>query len=444
MSTDALYERFLNVINRLSLHPGQQIVAALGGGADSQTILDLLMRFRRHNPQYNYLAIHLDHSFHPDSGRWSDVIHEAAKAYGVDTIFEPLEVPMKTRVSKEAIGRELRYKRLAELTESNAVLLLGQHKNDQIETFLLQLKRGSGPKGLASMAEIQPWEGERTICRPLLSTSKEEIVGYAQSNQLTWIEDDTNYDTTIERNFLRHDVIPTLEKRWPHFGMSVIRAARLCAEQQDVMNELLLEKLQVAQQEKCSDCFPLNILEDASAAMQRALLRTWLQTLGKSLPSYEQLEQIRRQSLNVRSDSQLEINCQGYWVRYFQNALWVDDGAPEAISEVTISKPVTNFGEWGSLRVPESLLAESERLTISCIHPKSRLGKPGRNGRKKLIDWLKERGLAPWLRQRMPVLQSGDHFIWTPVTGWLSTDPESHKPPALIPSWETSLQWLND
>ena len=158
MSNDALYERFLKVINRLSLRPGQQIVAALGGGADSQTILDLLMRFRRDNPQYNYLAIHLDHSFHPDSGRWSDVIHEAAKAYGVDTIFEPLEVPMKSRVSKEAIGRELRYKRLAELTESNAVLLLGQHKNDQIETFLLQLKRGSGPKGLASMAEVQPWE----------------------------------------------------------------------------------------------------------------------------------------------------------------------------------------------------------------------------------------------------------------------------------------------
>ena len=443
MMTDALYERFLAAINKLSLQPGQQLVAALGGGADSQTILDLLMRFRRDNPQYRYLAIHLDHSFHPDSGQWSDTIHEAVKAYGIDTIFEPLEVPMKTRVSKEAIGRELRYKRLAELTEPNAVLLVGQHKNDQIETFLLQLKRGSGPKGLASMAEVQPWEGERTLCRPLLTTSKDEILEYAAHHQLTWIEDDTNYDTTIERNFLRHEVIPTLESRWPHFGMSVIRSARLCAEQQDVMDELLLEKLHAAQQTQSSDCFPLSLLENTSAAMQRALLRTWLQQLGKSLPSYEQLEQIRRQSLNVRLDTQLAINCQGYSVRYFKSALWVDDGVPELFSDVAISEPITHFGQWGILQIAEDVITESETLTVSLTHPKGKLGKPGREGRKKLTDWFKECGLAPWLRQRVPVLQVNEYDVWTPVTGWLTPAPESHNVPTVSPSWQTTLEWLS-
>lgn len=444
MMTDALYERFLEIINKLSLQPGQQLVAALGGGADSQTILDLLMRFRRDNPQYRYLAIHLDHSFHPNSGQWSDTIHEAAKAYGIDTIFEPLAVPMKTRVSKEAIGRELRYKRLAELTEPTAVLLVGQHKNDQIETFLLQLKRGSGPKGLASMAQIQPWAGERIICRPLLTTSKDEILEYATHHQLTWIEDDTNYDTTIERNFLRHEVIPTLESRWPHFGMSVIRSARLCAEQQDVMDELLLEKLHAARQKQSPDCFPLSLLENTSAAMQRALLRTWLQQLGKSLPSYEQLEQIRRQSLNVRLDAQLEIKCLGYSVRYFKHALWVDDGVPEPFSEMTISEPITNFGQWGVLSVPENLLIGSKTLTVSLTHPKGKFGQPGRKGRKKLTDWFKECGLAPWLRQRVPVLQVNEHEVWTPVTGWLTPDSESRDLFTAHLSWQTTLEWLND
>lgn len=435
MITDALYERFLGVINRLSLQPGQQIVAALGGGADSQTILDLLMRFRRSHPQYQYLAIHLDHSFHPASARWSEIIHEAAKAYGVDTLFEPINVPVKSRVSKEAIGREMRYQRLAALTEPNAVVLLGQHKNDQIETFLLQLKRGSGPKGLASMADIQPWEEARTICRPLLTTSKEDILTYADTNQLTWIEDDTNYDTTIERNFLRHKVIPHLEKRWPHFGMSVIRSAALCAEQQDVMDELLLEKLTAAQALYGAACFPLPLLEKVSSAMQRALLRAWLQQLGKNLPSYEQLEQIRRQGLNVKSDSQLEVKCPLYTVRYFNEALWVDEGAPEVPKGTVISSAVTPIEPWGTLTVPEKLLQEAAEIRLNFVHPKDKLAKPGRKGRKKLIDWLKESGLAPWERQRVPVLHLNDKYTWTPATGWLSVESEDTSVPVTEPTW---------
>ena len=177
--------------------------------------------------------------------------------------------------------------------------------------------------------------------------------------------------------------------------------------------------------------------------MQRALLRTWLQQLGKSLPSYEQLEQIRRQSLNVRLDTQLAINCQGYSVRYFKSALWVDDGVPELFSDVAISEPITYFGQWGILQIAEDVITESETLTVSLTHPKGKLGKPGREGRKKLTDWFKECGLAPWLRQRVPVLQVNEYDVWTPVTGWLTPAPESHNVPTVSPSWQTTLEWLS-
>ncbi|WP_278374240.1 ATP-binding protein, partial [Idiomarina abyssalis] len=119
MTVDGLYDLFCDALESLALQPGQQLVAALGGGADSQTVLDLLMRYRRQHPQYDYLAIHLDHSFHPSSADWSSTIEEAAKAYGIPTIFEPLDVPVANRQSKEAAGREGRYQRMAELTQND-------------------------------------------------------------------------------------------------------------------------------------------------------------------------------------------------------------------------------------------------------------------------------------------------------------------------------------
>lgn len=422
MTVDGLYDLFCDALESLALQPGQQLVAALGGGADSQTVLDLLMRYRRQHPQYDYLAIHLDHSFHPSSADWSSTIEEAAKAYGIPTIFEPLDVPVANRQSKEAAGREGRYQRMAELTQNDAVLLLGQHRNDQIETFFLQLKRGSGPKGLSSMARIQAWTGKRRLCRPLLSVSKEQILDYATQRNLTWIEDDTNYDTSIERNFLRHDVVPVLEQRWPQFGQSVLRAAKLCAEQQQVMDELLLEKLH--NQQSHTHHFPILLLNQRSEAMQRALLRTWLQEQKKPLPSYEQLEQIRRQALTARDDSQLQIQCDGYVVRYFQHALWCDVKVAELPGDSLVTETNVDLGKWGKLTVPTELVEGSNQLKLTFSLPAEKLAKPGRQGRKKLKEWLKQAGVPPWLRQRRPILELNEKYLWVAGMGWFSFQTE--------------------
>ncbi|MDV6328776.1 tRNA lysidine(34) synthetase TilS [Idiomarina sp. Sol25] len=418
MMKDGLYDLFCESLESLALKPGQQLVAALGGGADSQTILDLLMRFRQHNPQYQYLAIHLDHSFHPSSADWSSTIEHAAKAYGVKTVFEPLNVPVENRQSKEAAGRESRYRRMAELTDDDAVLLLGQHRNDQIETFFLQLKRGSGPKGLSSMAVVQPLRINRRLCRPLLSVSKEDILSYARQHKLTWIEDDTNYDTRIERNFLRHKVVPLLEQRWPQFGHSVLRSAKLCAEQQQVMDELLLEKLHKAQKHKSH--FPLSLLSDHSAAMQRALLRAWLQKLKYSLPSYEQLEQIRLQAQSATDDSQMQVQCDGYSVRYFQYALWCDNNVGQLPEDCWLAEANVDLGEWGKLSVPDALLTNSNELRLTFLLSSEKLAKPGRHGRKKLKDWLKQAGIPPWLRARRPILELNAQYVWVAELGWFS------------------------
>jgi tRNA(Ile)-lysidine synthase len=310
-----LYPDFDAALAALTLRPQQQIVACLGGGADSQTILDLLDRWRQKHPHFSYLAIHLDHRFHPDSAMWAEGLQQDCLRRDFPMLCEVLPVPQGARISKEAAGREARYQRLSELVEADAVMLLGQHRNDQIETFLLQLKRGAGPKGLAAMAKTIAHDavhrpGTQTWLRPLLAVSKAEIYAYAKQHELHWIEDDTNFDTSIDRNYLRHEVVPKLEERWPQFGNAVLRSAQLCGEQQEVLDELLRDQLK--QLTDVNGALAVDALKAHSASTQRALLRTWLHQNGATMPSYAQLEQIRTQMVQTGNDKQPQVA----WGRY--------------------------------------------------------------------------------------------------------------------------------
>lgn len=288
----------------MQVQPNQQIVVALGGGVDSQTILDLTDRFRRDHPDYRYLAIHLDHAFHPKSGAWAEFLASDCERRQFPYHIEPLNVVQGARESLEELGRDARYARMAELTEDDAVILLGQHRSDQIETFFLQLKRGAGPKGLSAMAFMAPFVGQRRLCRPLLGVSKSELYAYGESFDVQWIEDDTNYDTRIERNFLRHDIVPRLKSRWPAIEQTVLRSTQLCAEQHALLSELLDTVLKEIMQ---ADVLDLTDWSTRSVPMQKALLRRWFELNEARMPSaailaelVQQLQRLPQGKVGVR------------------------------------------------------------------------------------------------------------------------------------------------
>lgn len=289
MVTADLYPIYCEVLARLSLQAGQQIVVALGGGVDSQTLLDLTDRYRKQYPEFRYLAIHLDHSFHPKSKTWAEFLRQDCIRRDFPFCIEPIEVRRGARLSLEEEGRKARYTGLAERTEADAVILVGQHSSDQIETFFLQLKRGAGPKGLAAMGAVVPFVGQRTLVRPLLSQSKDKLYAYGEAFGVQWIEDDTNYDTQIERNFLRHDIVPRLKVRWPSIETTVRRSAELCAEQEALLAELLT--VHVEQRVKPEGLCLANWLSQ-SVPLQKAILRAWLTEAGARLPSAAVLDEL--------------------------------------------------------------------------------------------------------------------------------------------------------
>ncbi|TRW50019.1 tRNA lysidine(34) synthetase TilS [Aliidiomarina halalkaliphila] len=326
-----LYPTFVTMLDSLALQAGQQIVVALGGGADSQSVLDLTLRYRQAHPEFRYLAIHLDHFFHPDSPQWAAFLREHCEQVGIDAIVEPLTVPSGPRQSKEEQGRNARYRRLGELTEPNAVILLGQHRTDQVETFFLQMKRGSGPKGLAAMAPVaamrntQPESASKTIrnerrlVRPLLDVTKAQIYAYARSRQVPWIEDDTNTDTDIDRNFIRHEVLPVLEQRWPAIQHTVARSASLCAEQTALLERLLSDQLRVRLEPEGFRLQP--DWWDLDEALQRALLRSWFAHKALTMPSQAVLHELQTQIQRSSGGKQVKITWSG--VTVYRQRKWL-------------------------------------------------------------------------------------------------------------------------
>ncbi len=146
--------------------------------------------------------------------------------------FEVQKVQLNPAANIEAQARAARYSALAAfVTTPQTALLTAHHADDQLETLLLALKRGAGPAGLSGIAALQPFAAG-WLLRPLLEFSREQLDAFAKQQQLTWIEDESNNDSRFDRNFLRAEVIPLLQQRWPAFRQNALRSVAHIQQQQ--------------------------------------------------------------------------------------------------------------------------------------------------------------------------------------------------------------------
>jgi tRNA(Ile)-lysidine synthase len=201
------------------------------------------------------------------------------------------------------------------------VLVTAQHLDDQCETFLLALKRGSGPTGLSAMAGESDFAGTKLL-RPLLNESRDSLHRWALAHQLSWIEDESNQDDTYDRNFLRLRVVPLLNARWPHFAEAVARSASLCGEQEQLLDEMLAAELATLVAE--DGALAIEPLASMSAPRRAALLRRWLAGLNAPMPSREMPERIWREVALAREDAYPCLRLGHFAVRRYQQRLyWV-------------------------------------------------------------------------------------------------------------------------
>lgn len=397
-----------------AVSPYRQLLVGFSGGLDSTVLLHRLKCWRDREPDVQLRAIHIHHGLSPRAEEWVAHCEAMCAAWAIPLLVERVTLA-EEGLGIEAQARKARYAAFAGALRTGEALVTAQHLDDQCETFLLALKRGSGPAGLSAMPERSEFAGT-TLLRPLLGETRASLEAWAREHQLSWIEDESNQDDSYDRNFLRLRVLPLLCERWPHFADATARSAMLCAEQESLLDELLSEELSDLISE--DGALAITPLEAISPARRAALLRRWLATHHAAMPSRAMLSRIWDEVAQAREDASPCVHLSGYEVRRYKGKLWWVKYSP-SLTDVVI--------HWTS---PEAPLILPQDMGSVSLMPTGhvRLPKPGepvsvrfkaggllhivgRNGGRKLKKIWQEYNVPPWLRDTTPLLFYGETLI---------------------------------
>lgn len=282
------------------LGQGAHFCIALSGGLDSVVLLHLMKEFRNKNPSVKLRAVHVHHGLNKNADEWRQFCAQLCADYKIDFVTKNVEVKIENGESLEALARDRRYAVFADILNENEVLLTAQHQDDQAETFLIQLMRGAGVRGLSSMP-VEKKLGAGILLRPLLNYTRAQIEEYARKNQLNWVEDSSNENNQFNRNYLRNEIIPELKKRWPQVSASITRSAEHCANAESLLNEYL--EHDYAQCVNDKNQLSIEKIIEFSELRQRAILRYWITQQNFLMPSTKHLDEIFRTVVLASSDA---------------------------------------------------------------------------------------------------------------------------------------------
>lgn len=406
------------------LAASQAVMLAYSGGLDSSVLLHQLVLLRRQRPELRLRAVHIHHGLSPHADGWTEHCRQQCAQWQV--AFEVVRVQLDVREGGvEAAARAARYQALRQRLTPEETLLTAQHQDDQSETLLLALKRGSGPAGLAAMP-LDGRLGEHRHLRPLLAQSRDQLERWAAEHQLRWIEDESNQDPRYDRNFLRLQVLPLLASRWPHFAAASARSAALCGEQEQLLDELLAESLQALMAADGSlDVVPLLSLSDARRS---ALLRRWIARCQGRMPSRAGLQRLWQEVVCARPDAEPRLRIGRAEVRRFRERLYwlpllasVSDVAlpwsapwqplplPEGLGELALAAPGATHSAGEVLFLLRPPLP-GEAVSVR-FQAQGRFHIVGRNGSRPLKKLWQELAVPPWQRERIPLIFYGDRLM---------------------------------
>jgi tRNA(Ile)-lysidine synthase len=406
--------------------PRRRVCVAFSGGADSTALLAALAQLKR--PGLTVRALHVDHHLQPGSARWSAHCRRVARQLGVTLRVRNIQVPRRRGESLEAAARQARYNALAAALAEGEVLLTAHHADDQLETVLLQLLRGSGIAGIAAMPAVAPF-ARTLLVRPLLEIAGEELRAWLRSEGIAWVEDDSNADERLDRNYLRARVLPLLRARWPAAAASVARSARHAAEAQRLLDALGAAD---AARAAVGPALSAQVLRTLPADRRRNVLRHWIAVAGFLAPPSRRLQEISGALLAARPDTQPFVAWGGVRVQREKDLLVLRPGPAHtgsAGAEPAHASPTEPPLSWrwqrqrtfalprGSLtlksdaRGPLDLEALAPLLTLRERRGGERL-RPVRGGpRRALKGLLQEARIPVEERARLPLLFAGERLL---------------------------------
>ncbi len=304
-SPDPLREAVATCLRR-HLTPGQSLVVGFSGGRDSTALLHALHMLQS-DFDFQLGACHVNHGLSPHAAEWQSFCRAFCDGIGIKLQVVPINVPRATSEGLEAAARAERYAAFGELACD--WLVLGQHRGDQAETLLFNLLRGAGLGGAAAMPETRNVRPGLRLIRPLLGVPRQDIEKYLLRHALTWVEDESNADTGFSRNFLRHQVLPVLQSRFPAAEENLAAASARFTEALALLDDLAMLDLAGAPP---SFPVPTASLANLTESRGRNLLRFLLARHGARIPSEARLIEALRQLIEAGPDRHPSIEF-GNW-----------------------------------------------------------------------------------------------------------------------------------
>lgn len=392
--------------------PARRYCVAYSGGVDSHTLLHAAWRIAGQLPG-PLVAIHVDHGIHPDSAAWARHCESVCRSLGVPLTLLQIDARPRAGGSPEAVARKLRYAALRNCIGGGEMLLTAHHLDDQAETLVLQLCRGAGPSGLSAMPALRPF-GSGWHARPLLPFSRETLKRYAFGHSLEWIDDSSNVEPRFDRNFLRSEIMPLLAQRRPGLPAVLSRVATIQAQAAGLIAELAAEDF--ARCRAGADVvLQLECLARLSEARRVNVIRFWLKRLSLPLPAAVVLGRIHDEVIGARVDATPRLAWPGAEIRRYRNLLFA--GPPLQAHD---RRQVISWNMEDPLRIADGVLTAEAASGVGIrrsVCPDGRLEVRFRQGgellqptgsahRRELKHLFQERGVPPWVRERIPLLYS--------------------------------------
>ncbi|WNC73714.1 tRNA lysidine(34) synthetase TilS [Thalassotalea psychrophila] len=399
------------------------VVLAYSGGVDSQVLLHCLTQIKEFliAPVH---AVHVNHGLSENATAWQEFTKQQAEQLGVPYVAVEVVINKQNQQSLEALARDVRYQAITDNSAINSIVLTAHHQDDQLETLLLALKRGSGIQGLSAMQDVRSFSGNRVIARPFLSISRKQIEQYADAFNLKWIEDESNINQEFDRNFLRQSVIPLLEQRWPQIKKTASRSAKHCQQAQVLVEQMAETDIKHCQ--TAADSLNIDLLKELSKQRLINVLRFFIKLNNKLAPSEKQIEEVIKTCFSAKEDKNPEVRVGNYYLRRFKQELFITEvfsdisawqkqfTIAELLKEKVVSLP-DNLGRlyFSSNNQHENsqknrfFLAYSdgeEKLKVAFKHSNPKCFPDFRQQRRELKKVLQELNVPTWQRKRLPLI----------------------------------------
>ncbi|MBD3648566.1 MAG: tRNA lysidine(34) synthetase TilS, partial [Pseudomonadales bacterium] len=314
--------------------------------------------------------------------------------------------------SIEENARNARFDAYESFLRSGDLLLLGHHRDDQLETLFFYLFRGNSMLGIRGMPREREL-GVARLDRPLLDVSREDIVRFGEAQRLSWIEDDSNADLSLDRNYLRHRVIPVIRERWPNMDKVLLQAVRRDEEASQLVD--FLGNIDLDEAMTGDGGVSLEALRSLPVSRFKNLMRCWIRRLALPWPSEALLQEAYESLLDSGEDAAPLLTWQGTEFRRFRETVYVIRELPplDATNPV-VFEPGEHLSIAGGEFSAEFVEGRGCRVNAGeeFVIRFREGGERIRLARTKTLKNLcQERVVPPWLRDRLPLIYRGDELV---------------------------------